>query len=173
MKTTKLALGPLAALCLCLAGGCDDGKKDAKDGKTEAKQDAKAAEAKAAEAKAADAKAADAKAADAKADEAKAPEAKADEAKAPEAKADAGASAAVTIGVPECDDYVTKMTACIAAGTVPTAEAEAQKMGLEMSAKSWADAMKANPEGGSALVAGCKAAIDMGRIKYPTCFPAQ
>lgn len=165
MKITKLALGTLTALCLCLPAACDDAKKDAKDGKTEAK---------AADAKAADAKAADAKAADAKATDAKAADAKADEAKADEAKADAGATAAaqtVTIGVAECDDYVSKMNACIAAGTVPAAEVEAQKMGLEMSSKSWADAIKTNPDGGPGLVPGCKAAIDMGKLKYPTCFP--
>jgi Meckel syndrome type 1 protein len=161
MRITKLALATLAALGLCLASACDDAKTQAKDGKAEAKQDAKAADAKVADAKAADAKAADAKVADAGADD---------------AKADAGAAAgaaAGAIGVPECDEYVTKMSECIAAGTVAAAERDAQQMSLDMSTKTWADAMKANPEGGSALVGGCKAAIDMGRVKYPTCFPAQ
>jgi hypothetical protein len=174
MKITKLALGTLMALSLSLTGACDDAKKDVKDAKA---ADAKAAAAKAADAKAADPKAADAKAADAEAAEAKAAEAKAADAKAADPKAaDTGAAAGgevTTIGVAECDEYVTKMTACITAGTVPAAEVEAQKMGLDMSAKSWADAMKTNPEGGSGLVAGCKAAVDMGKLKYPTCFPAE
>jgi hypothetical protein len=141
MRITKLALGTLTALCLSLTGGCDDSKKDAKDAKVEAKADAKA-----------DAKAADAKAADAK------------------LEVVADAPAPDTIGVAECDDYISKMNACIAGGKVPADQLEGQKMGLEMYAKSWADAKKANPGDGAALVPGCKAAIEMGKVSHPTCF---
>jgi hypothetical protein len=161
MRITKLALGTLTALCLSLPGGCDDAKKDAaKDGKAEAKKDVKAADAKAADAKAADAKA-DVVAADAK---------------AVDAKADAGAggdAAPAKIGVAECDEYIAKMTACIAAGSVAAEQLEAQKMGLDMYAKSWADAMKSNPAGGPSLVPGCKAAIEMGKVSHPSCFESK
>lgn len=155
MRITKLALGTLTALSLTLAGGCDDSKKDAKDAKVEAKTDAKA-----------EAKVADAKAEDAKVEEAKAAEAKA------ETKVEAveDAPAPDTIGVAECDDYISKMNACIAAGKIPADQLEGQKMGLEMYAKSWADAKKANPGDGAALVPGCKAAIEMGKVSHPTCF---
>lgn len=163
MRIIKLALAPLTALCLCLAGGCDDGKKEAKDAKADAKvADAKAAEAGAGEAKA---EAGDAKAEDAKAADAKAPEAK--------AEAAAGGEPPATIGVAECDEYITKMTACIAGGTVPADKVEAQKMGLDMYAKSWSDAMKANPSDGASLVPGCKAAIEMGKVGYPSCFAGE
>ncbi len=155
MTISPLAAATLLVLC-SLSSGCDDAKKDAK---AEAKAEAKAPEAKA-----------EAKAPEAKAPEAKAPEAKA-EAKAPEALADPGDAELPKIGVPECDDYVTKMTACMAAGTVPASEAAAQKMGLEMSAKGWADAMQTDPKDGPTLVPGCKAATDMAKLKYPTCFP--
>lgn len=169
MTITKLALATVTALCLC-ASGCDDAKKDAKDGKTEAKADAKAAEAKAADAKVADAKAADAKVEDAKAAEGKAVEAKA-EAVAPEAGA--GGDAPAKIGVAECDEYITKMTACIASGSIAAEQLEAQKMGLDMYQKSWADAIKSNPAEGAALVPGCKAAIEMGKVSHPTCFESK
>lgn len=159
-----LALGTLMALCLSLGGGCDDAKKDAKDAKPEAKQDAKAADAKAGDVAAPDAKV------DAKAAEAKAAEAKAD---AVVADPGAGAEAPAKIGVAECDEYITKMTACIASGSVAPEQLEAQKMGLDMYAKSWADAMKANPAEGSALVPGCKAAIEMGKVSHPACFEAK
>jgi len=168
MRTTKLALGTLTALCLSL-WGCDDAKKDAKDAKPEAKQDAKAADAKA-DAKEADAKAADAKAADAKAAESKALEAKADAGAADPA---AGGEAAAKVGVAECDEYIAKMSACIASGGIAAEQLEAQKMGLEMYTKSWADAMKSNPAEGPALVPGCKAAIEMGKVSHPACFEAK
>lgn len=166
MTITKLALGTLTALCLSLAGGCDDAKKDAKDGKAEAKADAKA------EAKAADVKAADAKAAEAKAEEAKAADAKVAEAKVEAIAPEAGAAgdAPAKIGVAECDEYVAKMTACIASGGIAAEQLEAQKMGLDMYQKSWADAIKSNPADGPTLVPGCKAAIEMGKVSHPSCF---
>jgi hypothetical protein len=168
MRTTTLALGTLTALCLSLGGGCDDAnanaKKDAKDAKLEAKPDAKAGDGKAADAKA-----------DAKADEAKAAESKAEEAKADAVGADpgAGGEAPAKIGVAECDEYITTMTACIASGSIAPEQLEQQKLGLDMYAKSWADAMKANPAEGSALVPGCKAAIEMGKVSHPACFEAK
>ena len=170
MRTTTLALGTLLALCLSLGGGCDDAKKDAKDAKPEAKKDAKAADAKAGDVAAPDAKAVDAKAVDAKAVDAKAVDAKAD---AVVADPGAGGEAPAKIGVAECDEYITKMTACIASGSIAAEQLEAQKMGLDMYAKSWADAMKSNPAEGPALVPGCKAAIEMGKVAHPACFEAK
>jgi hypothetical protein len=169
MRITKLALCTLTALCLSLGGGCDDAKKDAKDAKPEAKPDAKAADAKAGDVEAADAKG-DAKLEDPKAVEGKAVEAKAD---AVVADPGAGGEAPAKIGVAECDEYVTKMSACIASGGIAPEQLEAQKLGLDMYAKSWADAMKANPAEGPALVPGCKAAIEMGKVSHPACFEAK
>jgi hypothetical protein len=161
MTITKLALGTLTALCLSLAGGCDDAKNDAKVVKTtEAKVDTKAKDAKAVDAKAVDVEAADAKAVDAKAVDAK----------APEAVPEAGGDAAAKVGVPECDEYIAKMSACIASGSIAAEQLEAQKMGLDMYQKSWVDAMKSNPADGPTLVPGCKAAIEMGKVSHPTCF---
>lgn len=161
--TKKLVLGTLMATSLLAASACDDAKKDVKDGKAaakaEVKTDGKAVDVKAPDAKADDAKAADAKAADAKAD------------LAAEPKADGGA--ATKIGVAECDEYVSTMNQCFTSGGVPAEQRDAVKMGFDMSVESWVDAMKTNPEGGTALVAGCKAALDMAKVSYPTCFAAK
>lgn len=167
MTITKRVLGTLTALCLSLAGGCDDAKDAKKDAKVEAKADGKA-EAKGAETKT-DGKV-EAKGAEAKADaavDAKGADTKAD-AIAPEAGAAGDAPA--KIGVAECDEYVTKMSACIASGSVPADQLEAQKMGLDMYQKSWADAVKTNPADSATLVPGCKAAIEMGKVSHPGCF---
>jgi hypothetical protein len=168
MKITKLlALGTLMALGLFAASACDDAKKDAK---VEAKADGKAADVKAPAAKV-EAKAADAKlepATDAKLEP------------AADAKAEGGAVAAAEpagevpkLGVPECDEYIGKMTQCFASGGVPPAESDAQKLGFDMTVKGWVDAVKADPESGSALVTGCKAALDAATLRYPTCFAAK
>jgi hypothetical protein len=161
MKITKtLALGTLMAASLLVASACDDAKKDVKDGKTAAKADAKTVDVKAPEAKVDDAKAADAKAD-----------------VAVEAKADGGAAPAggeaTKIGVAECDEYVSAMNQCFTSGGVPAEQRDAVKMGFDMSVQSWVDAMKTNPEGGTALVSGCKAALDMAKVSYPSCFAAK
>ncbi len=158
--TKKLALATLTALGLLAATACDDAKKDVKDaGKAAAKQDAKA-----------DPKAADVKAPEATADEAKAADAKAELAAEPKADGGDAADEPAKIGVAECDEYMSTMTQCFASGGVPAEQRDAVKMGFDMSVQSWVDAMKTNPEGGSGLVAGCKAALDMAKVSYPSCF---
>lgn len=163
--TKKLALRTLTALALLATSACDDAKKDAK---VDAKQEAKAADGKAADVKA------DVKADDAKADEAKADEAKADAVAEPKAEGGEAAGEAAgevtKIGVAECDDYIAGMTQCFAAGGVPSETRDQVKMGFDMSVTGWADAMKANPDTGTALAGPCKAALDMAKLSYPTCF---
>lgn len=168
--TKKLALRTLTALALLATSACDDAKKDAK---VDAKQEAKAADGKAADVKA-DVKADDGKAADVKADDAKADAAKADAVAEPKAEGGEAAGEAAgevtKIGVAECDDYIAGMTQCFAAGGVPSETRDQVKMGFDMSVTGWADAMKANPDTGTALAGPCKAALDMAKLSYPTCF---
>jgi len=157
MTTTPRVLGALAALCLMMmAPACDGAKKDAKP------DDAKAAT-KAADTK--DAKADDVEA-EVKADDAKAADAKAGDAKA----AEGDGEPPPTIGVAECDEYITKMTKCFAGDSIPAEARETHRMGFDMSVKSWADSATAHPESLSNLVPGCKAAIDAARKTYPDCF---
>ncbi len=152
MNTTKmLALATLTALGLLAASACDDAKKDVKaDAKADAKAEAKA-----------DAKAADVKAADSKAGDV--------EGEAPKPVAEP-AGEVTKIGVPECDDYIAAMSKCFASDGVPAKDRDQVKMGFDMSVSGWADAMKANPDTGTALAGPCKAALDMAKVSYPSCF---
>jgi hypothetical protein len=155
--TKKLALGTLMAGSLLAASACDDTKKDAADGKVAAAKT--------------DGKAAAVLAPQAEGDAAKAVDAKAELAAAP--KPDGGEAAAgdaPKIGVAECDEYVGTMYTCFAAGGVPAEQRDVVKMGFDTTVTGWADAMKANPEAGSGLVAACKAALDMAKVSYPSCF---
>ncbi|MCA9709308.1 MAG: hypothetical protein KDK70_25925 [Myxococcales bacterium] len=163
--TTTIAGSALWALCLLMAPACDSAKKDAKpEGEAAAK--AGAAEAKAGEAEAKTGEA-EAKAGEADA-EAKAGEA---EAKAVEGLEPSG-DPLPTIGVTECDDYITQMSKCFEGDAIPAESRDAQKMGFEMSVKSWADSAKANADSTSTLVPACKAAMDAARKMYPGCFAA-
>ena len=151
--TTTFALGALFILGSAAVPGCDGGKKDA------------TAEPKKAESKKPEAKAEDAKAGDAKVGDAKAEDTKAD-------GADAAKAEVTTIGVPECDDYISTMSACFETDEIPADIRDGQKMGFDATVTSWADSAKAHPEGDATLVTGCKAAMNMAKKMYPGCFKA-
>lgn len=68
----------------------------------------------------------------------------AEEAPAPEA----APAAADSIGVPECDEYVAKMTACM--GTMDPAAKAAMESGFKMNVDAW-KAASATPEGKEGL----------------------
>lgn len=65
------------------------------------------------------------------------------------------------IGVPECDDFITKYEACIS-GKVP----EAQRAMFNTTLKQWREAWQkaaATPQGKSALAQGCKMSAEQSR----------
>lgn len=61
------------------------------------------------------------------------------------------------IGVPECDEYITKYTACIA--KMPAAAKGTAEQGFKTQVDAW-KASAATPAGKAALKAGCKATLD-------------
>ncbi len=61
------------------------------------------------------------------------------------------------IGVPECDAYVVKMTACLA--QMDPAGKAATEVGFKQAVDAWR-AAAATPEGKAGLAMGCKAALD-------------
>ena len=75
-------------------------------------------------------------------------------AEAAPAPADATAVAATgeSIGIPECDDYLTKYEACISAH-VPAASQDALKQSLDATRTGWKQAIAAG--GGASLAAAC------------------
>lgn len=67
------------------------------------------------------------------------------------------------IGVPECDEYIAKVEACLA--KVPPAGQPAVKTSLDAMRKSWRDAA-ATPQGKAGLAAGCKQALESAKSTY-------
>jgi hypothetical protein len=67
------------------------------------------------------------------------------------------------IGVPECDEYIAKVEACLA--KVPAAGQPAVKSSLDTMRKTWKDAA-ATPQGKAGLAMGCKAALDQAKTTY-------
>jgi hypothetical protein len=65
---------------------------------------------------------------------------------------------AAQIGVPECDDFLTKYQACVES-KVPEAARAQFKTGLDQWRAAWAETAK-TPEGKTALVAVCKQSLD-------------
>src|ERR687888_926106 len=65
------------------------------------------------------------------------------------------------IGVPECDDYISKYEACIN-GKVPEVMRASVKAALETSRKLWKDAA-ATPQGKAGLAAACKQALETAK----------
>ncbi len=61
------------------------------------------------------------------------------------------------IGVPECDDYMKKMSACLA--QMDPAMKAASETGFKQTTDAWR-AAAATPEGKAGLAMGCKAAVD-------------
>jgi septal ring-binding cell division protein DamX len=91
-----------------------------------------------------------------KAEEPKAEEPK-EEPKAEEPKAEGGGD---SIGVPECDEYITKYTACL--GKMPAASKGAMEKGLATMKDAWKKAA-ATEAGKKALAQGCKTAMETAK----------
>ncbi|HJS75523.1 MAG TPA: hypothetical protein VJ921_14620 [Vicinamibacteria bacterium] len=73
----------------------------------------------------------------------------------------APASGASSIGVPECDDYLSKVEACIA-NHVPEDAKAMQQQSMEQMRTQWRQAAETET-GKASLAAGCKAALDAAR----------
>jgi hypothetical protein len=65
--------------------------------------------------------------------------------------------------VPECDEYITKVEACLA--KVPAAGQAAVKSSMDTMRTAWKQAA-ATPQGKAGLATGCKAALDQARTNY-------
>jgi len=76
------------------------------------------------------------------------------------ADATAMAPAADSVGVPECDDYLTKYEACIS-GHVPAAAQAALKQSLDQTRAGWKQAIAAG--GKDQLAAACKTMTESAR----------
>ena len=74
--------------------------------------------------------------------------------------APAVATTGETLGIPECDDYLTKYQACIAAN-VPEASRAALEQSLAMTRDGWKQAIAAG--GGAQLGAACKTMHEQSR----------
>lgn len=167
MKTTAtVALSACSILCLLATSACDSGKKDAADPK-QADKGGDAKDVKADAAKDEPAKADGA----ATPDDVKAADGGAEPADGGAAPADGGAAAAApgAIGVPECDEYIAKMSKCIE-GMDATAAAAA-KPGFDAAVSTWKDAIAADPKTNLGMT--CKATMDGSAVAYPDCFKAQ
>jgi ABC-type oligopeptide transport system substrate-binding subunit len=70
------------------------------------------------------------------------------------------ASTGDTVGVPECDEYLTKLQACLA--KLPAAAKPTWDSAYEQTKKAWRDAA-ATPQGKASLAQACKAATDTAR----------
>lgn len=64
------------------------------------------------------------------------------------------------IGVPECDEYIAKVEACLA--KVPASGQPAVKSSLDTMRKTWRDAA-ATPQGKAGLAMGCKQALETAK----------
>ena len=82
----------------------------------------------------------------------------------PEA-AEAPAPSGGEIGIAECDDYVTKMRACI--DKMPAEAQAATKSGFEQSISAWKQAA-ANEQAKAGVQSACKAALD-ALAQNPAC----
>ena len=78
---------------------------------------------------------------------------------------DGAAASGDKIGVAECDDYITKYTACI--GKMPAAAKTASESSMKQMHDAW-KAAAATPAGKDGLKTGCKAALD-GLAQNPMC----
>jgi hypothetical protein len=81
-----------------------------------------------------------------------------------DAAAPAAAPAAASVGVAECDDYLTKISACLN-DKVPEAQRAAFQSGLDQSRNAWAQPA-ATPQGKAALATACKTALDQSKAQY-------
>ena len=68
------------------------------------------------------------------------------------------------IGIPECDDYLTKYEACVS-GKVPDAARAQYKSSLEQTRKSWRE-MATNPQTKAGLAKACQMATDQAKQTF-------
>jgi len=82
------------------------------------------------------------------------------------AAAPAAPAAAVvdSVGVPECDDYLNKISACLTE-KVPEAQRAAFQSGIDSSRSAWKQAA-GTPEGKASLATACKTALDQSKAQY-------
>jgi hypothetical protein len=80
---------------------------------------------------------------------------------APAATAPASTASGDKIGVPECDDYLTKYETCVAS-KVPAAMRAQYEATLATTRKSWRD-LAANPQTKATLAQACKTATESAR----------
>ena len=73
-------------------------------------------------------------------------------------------SAGDKVGIPECDDYLTKYEACVS-GKVPEAARAQYKTSLEQTRKSWRE-MAANPQTKAGLAKACQMATDQAKQTF-------
>ncbi|MEH6420284.1 hypothetical protein, partial [Pseudomonas sp. CGJS7] len=67
-------------------------------------------------------------------------------------------------GVAECDDYLSKVNACLTA-KVPEAQRAAFQASLDQSRSAWAQAAS-TPQGKEALANACKTALEQSKAQY-------
>ncbi len=84
----------------------------------------------------------------------------------PAASAAAPTASANAIGVPECDEYLSKVEACIA-NHVPEEARAMQRQNMGQMRDQWRQAA-ANPNAKAGLAAGCKAALETARSSFAT-----
>ena len=70
------------------------------------------------------------------------------------------------IGVPECDDFITKYEACVT-GKVPAAAQATFKSSIETWRKSWKD-LAANPQTKATLTQVCKTQLETAKTSLST-----
>jgi hypothetical protein len=68
------------------------------------------------------------------------------------------------IGVPECDEYIEKVEACLNS-KVPEAQRGVFKSSFETVRKQWKETA-ANPQAKAGLATGCKQALDIAKQTY-------
>jgi len=151
--SSKLFVSAFTALTFVAIPACEDKKEDKKDAKKDAKKDEKKDDKK-----------------DDKKDEKKDDKKEADGGAAPaDAKADGGAAAADggaapadaaagSIGVKECDDYITKFGKCIDEKMEGPAQESAKKT-LATSTQTW-KTLAATPAGKESLATACKTSAE-------------
>lgn len=89
---------------------------------------------------------------------------------AAEKPADAGANAGGSLGVPECDLYITKMTECL--GKMPEAMKANFENGMKQAAEGWKTSITAGGDAAKGALAGaCKQMVDTTKTAVATLCP--
>lgn len=76
----------------------------------------------------------------------------------------ADAAPTASVGVPECDDYLTKVKACLT-DKVPAEQRAGLEGALEQSRTAWTQAAS-TPQGKAALASACKTALEQSKAQY-------